>query len=498
MTGRPAAPDDRTRHWLAERAWLPGVGVLADVLIEAAGDRFTAITPDTPAASAPAGTTRLPGLTMPGLANAHSHAFHRALRGITHRAGPAGHGTFWTWRERMYQVADRLDPDSYLALARAVFAEMTLAGISCVGEFHYLHHGPGGQRYADPNAMSAALIEAAAQAGLRITLLDTCYLTGGLDRAGGALPLAGPQTRFGDGTGQAWAERVGLLGGDAHGQVGPAARVGAAIHSVRAVPPDQMAEVIAWSHRHGAPLHAHLSEQVAENEACLAAYGGTPAEVLYRAGALGPRTTAVHATHLTNADIRLLAESETFACACPTTEADLADGIGPFAALAAAGCRLTVGSDSQAVVDLLEETRRIEMYQRLATGRRGHFGAEALGTAVTWDGHASLGWPDAGEIAPGALADLVTIGLDSPRLAGAVDAAVLAGQSGVPGADPAGSDLPEFGPDLAVLAAVLFTATAADVRNVVVGGRDVVAEGRHLLVGDVPAALGAAIRAVLG
>ncbi|MHB1816885.1 MAG: formimidoylglutamate deiminase [Streptosporangiaceae bacterium] len=474
------------------------MGVLADVLIEAAGDRFTTITPGVRAASAPPGATRLTGLTVPGLANAHSHAFHRALRGITHRAGPAGHGTFWTWRERMYQVAERLDPDSYLALARAVFAEMALAGVSCVGEFHYVHHGPGGRRYADPNAMGAALIEAAAQAGLRITLLDTCYLTGGMDRAGGVLPLAGPQTRFGDGSGQAWAERVGLLGSDQHGQLGPAARIGAAIHSVRAVPPEQMSTVAGWSQRVGAPLHAHLSEQVAENQACLAAYGGTPAQMLYQAGALGPRTTVVHATHLTEADIRLLGESETFACACPTTEADLADGIGPFAALAAAGCRLTVGSDSQAVIDLLEETRRIEMYQRLASGRRGHFGAEALGTAVTWDGHASLGWPDAGEIAPGALADLVTIGLDSPRLAGAVEAAAIVGQAGGPGADPAGPAAPEFGPDLAVLAAVLFTATAADVRNVVIGGRDVVAEGRHLLVGDVPGALGAAIRAVLG
>ncbi len=176
---------------------------------------------------------------MPSLANAHSHAFHRALRGVTQ----AGRGTFWTWRERMYQVAARLDPDSYLALARAVYAEMALAGVGCVGEFHYLHHAPGGTPYADPNEMSKALIEAAAQAGLRITLLDTCYLSGGLDPAGGSVPLAGPQLRFGDGTAQAWAKRVGALGADEHGMLGPAARVGAAIHSVRAVPPEQMSAV---------------------------------------------------------------------------------------------------------------------------------------------------------------------------------------------------------------------------------------------------------------
>src|SRR5690348_662490 len=171
------------RTWHAELAWLPGVGVLPDVLIQAAGDRFTQITPRTGAAALPPGTTRLSGLTMPGLANAHSHAFHRALRGITQ----AGRGTFWTWRERMYQVAGQLDPESYLALARAVYAEMALAGISCVGEFQYLHHAPGGARYADQNAMGRALIEAAGQAGLRITLLDACYLSGGLDLAGASL-----------------------------------------------------------------------------------------------------------------------------------------------------------------------------------------------------------------------------------------------------------------------------------------------------------------------
>jgi cytosine/adenosine deaminase-related metal-dependent hydrolase len=226
----------------------------------------------------------------------------------------------------------------------------------------------------------------------------------------------------------------------------------------------------------------HLSEQVAENEACLAVYRCTPAALLYDAGVLGPRTSVVHATHLTSADISLLGGSEVFACVCPTTEADLADGIGPFGALATAGCRLTVGSDSQAVIDLFEEARRIEMYERLASRERGHFTAEALGTAVTWDGHASLGWPDAGEIAPGSLADLVTVTLESPRLAGAYQAGQPAGAAGR---------------DLALLGAVIFAASPADVRNVVIGGRDVVADGRHLLVEDVPAELSAAVRAVL-
>jgi len=467
------------RAWLAELAWLPGVGILPDVLIEAAGDRFTRITPR---AEASTDAVRLAGLTLPSLANAHSHAFHRALRGV---AQGAGRGSFWTWREQMYQVAARLDPDSYLELARATYAEMALAGIGCVGEFHYLHHGRDGIPYADPNEMSLALVQAAAEAGLRITLLDTCYLTGGLETDGASLPLSWPQLRFGDGTALAWAKRVGQLPIDQHGMLGPSARVGAAIHSVRAVPPEQMKPVVAWTHRIGAPLHVHLSEQVAENEACLAAYRSTPAAVLYDVGVLGPRTTVVHATHLTPSDLRLLGGSETFACLCPTTEADLADGIGPFAALAAAGCRLTVGSDSQAVVDLFEETRRIELYQRLATGERGTFGAEALGTAMTWDGHASLGWPEAGEIAPGSLADLVTVSLDSPRLAG------LAGLTR--GAEPADQTA---SPDLSLLQGVIFAASSADVRNVVIGGRDVVIDGRHVLIEDVPAALRSALDAL--
>lgn len=471
------------RAWHAELAWLPGVGVLPDVLIEAVGDRFTKITPRV----GPAGATRLPGLTLPSLANAHSHAFHRAMRGFAQWHG-AVRGSFWTWREQMYQVAGRLNPDNYLALARAVYAEMALAGIGCAGEFHYVHHGPGGAWYSDPNEMSLALIQAAAQAGIRITLLDTCYLSGGLEPAGGSMPLAGPQLRFGDGTAVAWVKRVGMLRTDQRGMVSPTARIGAAIHSVRAVPPEQMQPVVAWTGRTGAPLHVHLSEQVAENEACLAAYRCTPAAVLYNAGVLGSRTTVVHATHLTRSDVRLLGGTEVFACVCPTTEANLADGIGPFGALAEAGCRLTVGSDSQAVIDLFEETRRIELYQRLACQQRGTFGAEALGTAVTWDGHASLGWPEAGEIAPGSLADLVTVSLDSPRLAGIEVAAGAARAAGVAASDGE--------PDLAILEAAIFAATAADVRNVVIGGRDVVVDGRHVLVDDVPGALTAAIRAV--
>jgi len=462
VTGAP-------RRWHAEFAWLArGAapdGLAPDVMIEAHGDRFTTVTPKTPAAQVPPGTVRLPGLTLPGLANAHSHAFHRALRG-------AGAGdTFWTWRDQMYAVAERLDPDRYFALARAVYAEMALAGITCVGEFHYLHHGPGGIPYPDPNELGRLLIAAAAAAGVRITLLDTCYLASGFAPGGEARPLAGVQLRFGDGTAAGWAERMAAFDCDPRGMLGEHARLGAAIHSVRAVPPDQVPDVMAWSHAHGAPVHAHLSEQPLENAECQAAFGATPAEVLYEAGALGPRSTMVHATHLTSRDVELLGGSQTAVCMCPVTEADLADGIGPAPALAKAGCPLTLGSDGHSMIDLLEEARWMELSQRLATQRRGHVSSADLAVAATVSGHACLGWPDAGEIVPGAYADLVTVPLDGPRLAGAA------------GRDP--------------LAALFAAGTAADIRHVVASGVDVVRDGRHLLVDDVPRELAAAVRAVL-
>jgi formiminoglutamate deiminase len=453
------------RRWHADLAWLPGQGVRRDVLIEAEAGRFTSVVPST--SFTPADAIRLRGLTLPGFANAHSHAFHRALRATTQ----AGRGTFWTWRERMYEVAARLDPDSYFRLARAVYAEMALAGVSCVGEFHYLHHQSGGRPYGDPNVMGRVLVQAAADAGLRVTLLDTCYLTGGLAEQG-PLPLAGPQLRFGDGDAARWAARAADLGPDEHGMISAHARAGAAIHSVRAVPKAQMRPVVAWAHQYAAPLHAHMSEQRAENEACQAVYGVSPARLLYDENVLGPRTTVVHATHVDAADLKLLGGCQSFACICPTTERDLGDGLAPACALAAAGCALTVGSDSHAVVDMLEEARGIEYAERLAQRSRGHFTAEALLLAATSDGHASLGWPDAGEIVPGAWADLVTVSTESVRTAGAADGLALE--------------------------AAVFGASAADVRDVVIGGRDVVRDGSHLLVEDVPLELSRAIRAVLG
>ncbi|MBW1601886.1 formimidoylglutamate deiminase [Streptomyces sp. JJ66] len=445
----PALP---ATYW-AEHAWLDGQ-VAHGVALEVSGGHLTAVHRETP--TAPPGAEVLRGFTLPGLANAHSHAFHRALRGTVQ----AGTGTFWTWREAMYRVAERLTPESYYALARAVYAEMALAGITCVGEFHYLHHAPGGARYADPNAMGQALIAAARDAGLRLTLLDTCYLSAGFGE-----PPTRPQQRFSDGSADAWAQRASALSGDA------TTRVGAAIHSVRAVPAAQLATVTQWAAERRAPLHVHLSEQPAENDACRAAHGRTPTGLLADHGVLGPRTVAVHATHLTDADVTVLGESGTGVCMCPTTERDLADGIGPAAHLARAGSPLSLGSDSHAVIDLLEEARALELDERLRTRTRGHWTAAGLLRAATGDGHAALGWPEAGRLEAGAPADFTTVALDSVRTAG-----------------PA--------PALAAETAV-YAATAADVRHTVVAGRMVVRDGAHRGVPDPAAALASAIAAVL-
>ncbi|SNX61694.1 formiminoglutamate deiminase [Streptomyces sp. TLI_55] len=442
-----------TTYWL-EHAWLD-THVEPGVAVEVADGRITAVRTDVP--TPPPGAEILRGLTLPGLANAHSHAFHRALRGTVQ----VGSGTFWTWREVMYATADRLTPESYHALARAVYAEMALAGVTSVGEFHYLHHAPGGTPYADPNAMGEALIAAAADAGIRITLLDTAYLSAGFGQ-----PPNAHQLRFSDGTAEAWAARCSLLKERDH------ARIGAAIHSVRAVPAGQLATVAAWAEERRAPLHVHLSEQTAENDACQEAHGRTPTRLLADHGVLGHRTTGVHNTHLTDEDIALLGGSGTGTCMCPTTERDLADGIGPAVALQRAGSPLSLGSDSHAVIDLLEEARAMELNERLRTRTRGHWTAAALLRAASADGHAALGWDEAGTIEPGALADLTTIALDSVRTAG---------------------PLPRLGAETAV-----FAATAADVRHTVVGGRQVVRDGAHTLVPDVPQALARAVDALRG
>ena len=441
-----------TDTWWCENAWFGGDSVAEGVLFTVTEGRITAIDTDT---TAQPGSHRLRGLVIPGLANAHSHAFHRALRARTQR----DRGSFWTWRELMYRAAERLNPDRYRRLTRAVYAEMALAGITSVGEFHYVHHDAGGAHYADPNAMGQAVIDGAADAGIRHTLLDTCYLSTGPDGA----PLAGPQQRFGDGTGDRWAQRVETL----RQQVGvqPSVLVGAALHSVRGVPVEHMPPVVEWAAAHRAPLHVHSSEQTREVEQCVAVHGRTPTAVLRDVGALGPRTTAVHATHLTAEDIADMDRTSTGVCFCPTTERDLGDGIGPAPALLAGRGLFSLGSDSHAVIDLFEEARAVELDERLAARTRGTIAADRLLRAATYDGHRALGWADAGELVAGARADFVAVRTDSIRTAGGG----------------------------ATVENVVFSAAAADVTDVVVDGHAVVVDRKHVTVPDVEAELASAI-----
>lgn len=441
-------------EWHAQWAWLgTDDGIRSGVLIGVDGDRIASLATDV--RQPPPTARRLAGLVMPGLCNAHSHCFHRALRGRTNARG----GTFWTWREAMYAVAARLNPETYHALARATFAEMALAGITSVGEFHYLHHDVDGRPYGNRNAMGEALIAAASEIGIRMTLLDTCYLAGGFGS-----PLQAVQRRFGDGDAHRWAERASDL------RVPAGVRRGAAIHSVRAVPAEQMTVVAQWADDHQTPLHVHLSEQRAENDACAIAYGCTPTQLLHDAGALGDRTTAIHGTHCAPADVLLLKARGCGLCMCPTTERDLGDGIGPAHDAAEAGVALSVGSDGHSVIDLFEEARAMELDERLRVEARGHWTPAALLRAATAAGQAALGWGDVGRLAIGSLADFIAIDLNTPRLAGA---------------DPGH-----------LLEAVVYSATASEVEEVVVGGRTIVSDRHHHTVVDVPDALRRAIATV--
>ena len=442
----PAGPGVRTEpNAVAEQ----GIRIEHGVRIEYSGGLITAVHPDVPARDR---DQHLTGLVTPGFANAHSHAFHRALRGRTHADG----GSFWNWREQMYRIAALLDPENYYELASAVFAEMACAGITLVGEFHYVHHRPDGSRYDDDNAMADAVLAAAGRVGIRITLLDTLYLRGGLDASGQPLPLSPQQARFGDGSIDAWHRRHARLRDSAM------ARIGTGVHSLRAVDPSLLpavADLVGNS-----PVHAHVSEQPAENDQVTAAYGRTPTRLFADAGLLGPLFTAVHGTHLTGEDIALLGDSGSSVCLCPTTERDLADGTGPALELQRAGAQLCLGSDQNAVIDMYEELRGLEMDQRLATGQRGNFAPGALLSTATANGYAALGWAG-GVIAVGQVCDLVATDTTSRRTAGAS------------------------------LDQLWFAAGAADVTTVVVGGSTVVAGARHRL-GDVGSLLGAALAKV--
>lgn len=389
--------------WHAPRAWLAGDDLTPDVLIGVEEGRIVSVGSGT----ASQADASLSGVILPGLVSAHSHAFHRALRGRTHSAG----GDFWAWRAPMYELANSLTPDSYRVLAAKTFKEMVSSGITTVGEFHYVHHQPDGTPYDDPNAFGLAIADAADDAGIRLTLIDTAYLTSDVDGS----PVLAEQCRFSDGSIAAWRERVlALAEALAHR---PMVRVGVAAHSVRGVGVADLERIRLTAEELDTPLHIHVSEQVSENKATLTAHGATPVGLLSRKGFLTERTTLVHATHLTADDITTIAESGAMVCFCPTTESDLGDGIGPATELSEAGVPLCLGSDSNAVVDILREAYRLEQHDRLRLQRRGIHTPQALMAAASTIGMRSLGWHDGG-IAVGGPADFIAVDPESDELSG--------------------------------------------------------------------------------
>lgn len=354
----------------------------------------------------------LPGVALlPGFVNVHSHVFQRALRGHTHRP-ISGHDTFWTWRRAMYAEAQQLNPDWLYKIALSTYGEMLAVGYTSVGEFHYVHHQPGGQPYADPNAMSQAILSAGRDAGMRVVLLIAAYAQSGFNT-----PLEPEQLRFVDASVEAYLERVELLRASG-------VPVGVAPHSVRAVPEGWFRAIASYSQEYSIPLHVHAAEQSAEVEQSQAVYGCGPIELLERFGALGKLTTIIHATHANAREIDLLAGHGCIVCVCPTTEGDLGDGIAPYIGLLGDGIPLSIGSDSNTRLDPMEELRWAEYTARMRYQRRrvlvddernspGPF-LLAMGTR---QGAAALGI-EAGSIAPGKLADLVAIDLHHPSLDG--------------------------------------------------------------------------------
>lgn len=364
---------------------------------------------------------RIGRFVLPGMPNLHSHAFQRAMAGLAERRGP-GEDSFWTWRETMYAFAEAINPDDLKAIATQVYIEMVKAGYTQVCEFHYLHHGPRGVHYADPAAMSLALVEAAKDAGIGLTLLPVLYMTGGFD----GRPLSERQQRFRHDVGQ-YVSLLERLVPMQHDML----TVGIALHSLRAVPEEAMRSVLATGVAQGLPIHIHIAEQIGEVQDCLAVRGARPVEWLLDHADVDERWTLVHATHLTGHETKRIAQSGAVAGLCPTTEANLGDGLFPLADYIDAGGTLGIGSDSHISISPVEELRWLEYGQRLLTRHRNVASRkpeESTGVAL-WqralDGGRRASGADVARLGQGARADLLVLDDSSPLLAARDEADVI-------------------------------------------------------------------------
>jgi formimidoylglutamate deiminase len=397
----------------------------------------------------------LPGkAVLPGFVNVHSHAFQRLIRGKSESRAVAGKD-FWSWRGTMYHAAAQLEPKQVYDVACMTFLEMALAGTTTVGEFHYLHTAPNGKPYDDPNLLSKEVIAAAQSVGMRIVLLRCAYL-----RSGYQLPPDPGQERFYETAADFLANTDALLHelpADASDNV----RLGVAPHSIRAVPLDDLREIAAWARDKKLPLHMHMAEQVAENEACVREYGQTPVALLGKAGLLGPDWTAVHAIHITADETAMLADADATIGSCPTTERNLGDGILAADRIMRAGVRVALGSDSQAQIDPLEDARELDYHLRLTHEERaildqidGQTLSQRLFDCATMNGARALAVP-AGRLAAGSFADFVTVDLSDMSIAG-----------------HSADDL---------LPLIVFGMNCTAIRDVAVNGKLIVRDGRHAL-----------------
>jgi formimidoylglutamate deiminase len=394
---------------------------------------------------------------LPGFVNVHSHSFQRLIRGKAESRIVSGKD-FWSWRGTMYHAARRLDPQDVYDVARMAFLEMVLAGTTTVGEFHYLHNAPGGQPYDDPNLLSKQVIAAAQSVGIRIVLLRTAYL-----RSGYELPPDPGQIRFFEST-NAFLENMKALVRESSATPREV-RFGVAPHSVRAVPLAELKEIAAWSRENMLPLHMHVAEQVAENAACLREYGFTPVQLLSKEGLLGPDFTAVHAIHISADEIAMLAEANAAICSCPTTERNLGDGIIAADRVMEAGINIAFGSDSQAQIDPLEDARELDYHLRLERQERAILDplatktlASQLFDCATLHGARVLNLPG-GDLTPGSYADFFTIDLNDVSIAG-----------------HSADDL---------LPIVVFALNRSAIRDVVVNGRFILRDQKHVLQDEI-------------
>lgn|SRR6185312_7477531 len=430
----------------ANEKFVPHSGILVD-----ANGRVL----ETPATIDPSSTTivEMPGKAiLPGFVNAHSHSFQRLIRGKSESRVTSGKD-FWSWRGTMYHAAAHLEPQEVYDVARMAFLEMLFAGTTTVGEFHYLHNASNGEPYDDPNLLAKQVIAAAQSVGIRIVLLRTAYV-----RSGFELPPDPGQMRFFE-SGDAFIENMAALV-DAYPVDAVGVSFGVAPHSIRAVPLTDLKEIAEWARSRNLPLHMHVSEQVAENVACLREYGLSPVALLHRERILSSSFTAVHGIHISPAEIDMLAAARATICACPTTERNLGDGILSADRVMAAGIRVALGSDSQAQIDPLEDARQLDYHLRLQQQERaildqiaGKPLASRLFDCATVSGAQSLGIAT-GDLKPGALADFFTVDLNDLTIAGHSPADLLS--------------------------IVVFSLGRSALRDVVVNGKLIIQDQRHV------------------